>query len=916
MTRLHKFSLKSFFFTTACFASFCVLSNASAAGHIARVEIYSSLYQDTSKPQKKEAAPNRNPLPAAAARTINNVVTAAADTIKKPDSVTVTKDTFSLKLSKDTLQGPVNYQAEDSAVVLAPEKKIILYGKTKTEYLDITLTAPKLSLDQRTGDVTAYSERDSTGYVTTRARFEQAENKFESDEIQFNFKTQKGITTNTFTQQDEMYIIGERVKKVNASTFFVSRGQFTTCNLDEPHFAFRANKMKIINNKVAVTGPVHPEFEGVPVPLYLPFSYYPLSKGRHSGLLPPQFTVNEQFGIGLEGLGYYHVLNEHVDVTLRGNLYSYGGWSTNLTSSYYTRYRYRGAFNIGLVNSKLNFKGDPDYQKTKAFNVAWNHSVDQKARPGVTFQANVNAGSTKYNRLIPNDPNLNFTNQLNSSISYAKNWIGKPYNLTLAATHDQNNATRLINLRLPDGTFNVATQFPFQRKEQVGSERWYEKLGLGYTGSFRNQISFYDTAFNLKQLKDTLQWGATHAVPINLSLPPMGPFIVSPSISYNEQWVMRKTDLTWNPGEKKVDTAFTKGFYTARQVTTGLSFNTAVYGTYQFKKGSAIRHVMRPNFGFSYSPNMAKKYYRTVQIDSTNTRFLNYSQYQNNLFASGFGNRRFGGVSFGVDNTLEMKKRDKKDTAATAFKKIRLIDAFGFSSGYNFLEDSFQLNDFALQLRSTLFDKINLTASANLDPYKIDPSGRRINEYFLKGNGFKPGRITYVGVALSTQFRSKPRTGTNAATQTPVNPANSQIGLDPLLAADAQRLQDYARRNPAEFVDFNVPWDIGLDFSFNLTRQLKPDLTGFESVIGSNINFRSSFSLTPKWNFTANGYYDVRTTQLQTFTMSINRDMHCWQLSANITPVGQYTYFNISLSPKSSLLQDLRVNRTRVFSDF
>lgn len=230
----------------------------------------------------------------------------------------------------------------------------------------------------------------------------------------------------------------------------------------------------MINNKVAVTGAVHPEFEGVPVPLYLPFGYYPLSKGRHSGLLQTTFTVTEDRGIGLEGFGYYHVINDYIDVTLRGNLYSYGSWSANITPSYRRLYRYAGALNFTLQNTKFNFKNDPDYNKTKTFFISWNHSVDQKARPGTNFSANVNAGSSKYNRFIANDPRRNFQNQLSSSIAYSKSWIGKPYNLTLSANHDQNNATRLMNIRLPDAGFSITTIYPFERKESVGTPKWFE----------------------------------------------------------------------------------------------------------------------------------------------------------------------------------------------------------------------------------------------------------------------------------------------------------------------------------------------------------------------------------------------------------------------------------------------------------
>ena len=232
--------------------------------------------------------------------------------------------TFSLKLSKDSLDGPVNYSAEDSVVILVQQKKIYLYGKTKTEYKDITLTAPRVELDQQSQVLTAYNNKDSTGLVMEEAHFTQGENAFTSDTIRYNFKTQKGLTKNTITQQGELYVHGELVKKVSESVTYVKGGLFTTCNLDEPHFAFRANKLKVINQKLAVSGPAHPEFEGVPVPIYLPFGFYPLSQGRHSGLLPPQFATNEQFGLGLEGLGYYKVMNDYWDVKVYGNVYSYG----------------------------------------------------------------------------------------------------------------------------------------------------------------------------------------------------------------------------------------------------------------------------------------------------------------------------------------------------------------------------------------------------------------------------------------------------------------------------------------------------------------------------------------------------------------------------------------------------------------
>jgi hypothetical protein len=856
-------------------------------------------FQDTLPLKKDSAIIKRDSLPV------------VKDTVRPTQKT----DTFSLKLSKDTLSAPVNYEAEDSAVIYVQEKKIILYGKTKTTYNEIILTAPKVELNQQTDILTAFADKDSLGEIATRARFEQGENKFESDTIKFNFKTQKGLTRNTFTQQDEMYVQGEKIKRVNENTFFVSRGRFTTCNLDDPHFAFRTNKMKVINGKLAVSGPTHPEFEGVPIPIYLPFGIFPLSRGRHSGFLPPQYSVNQDFGIGLEGLGYYKVLNEYIDVTLRGNIYSYGGWSASVTSSYRVRYRYNGAFNVSVQHTKFNFKGDPDYNLSKTFFITWNHSVDQRARPGTNFSANVNAGSSKYNRYVTNNPYRNFQNQLGSSISYSKTWAGKPYNLTLSANHNQNNNTHLINVIIPDGGFTVQTLYPFQRRDAVGSAKWYEKLGVGYNGTFRNQLSFYDTTkIKLGNLLDTLQWGARHSLPITLSLTPLGPLLIAPSVSYEEVWLQRKTNLRFDPLKNKVDTSFQKGLFTDRQVSFGLGFNTSVFGTYQFKQSRlvALRHVVRPTFSFNYRPDLSKRHWFNTKIDTAGG-IISYSEFSNNIF-SGYSQGSFGGISFGVDNNLEMKWRSKKDTGDNAVKKVRLIDGFGFSSGYNFLADSLQLQNFNLYLRSTLFEKINLNMSGLLIPYQLNRYGQPVNRFAWQGGKFSLGQLNYGSISLSTSFQSKRKDGEKQNKQS--NAGRIPIETDPNLVADQQQLMDYMRRNPAEFVDFSIPWSVNLSFSLNYSRRIKSDYSGFQSDFTSNISFSNSFNLTPKWNFSTNGYLNVLTRKLETFTMAISRDMHCWQMSISVTPIGLQRYFSFTLNPKSGLLQDLRVNRTRVFNNY
>jgi LPS-assembly protein len=916
MKQLHKFTSKYFFIAILTAAIFCTLTCETAA-------------QRTQDSLFKRALTNRDTIPPKKDST-NRLIIISSDTTKLstdslslPDSLTRQRtDTFSLKLSKDTLDAPVKYEAQDSAVVLIQEKKIILYGKTKTEYKDITLTAPKVELDQQSQVLTAINRKDSLGVVVEEANFKQGDNSFYSDIIRYNFKTQKAITTNTMSQQGEYVVLADQSKKVSSNVTYIKGARFTTCLLDDPHFDIKTNKMKMITSKLAVSGPAHMEFEGVPIPIYLPFGFYPLSQGRHSGLLPPQFATNESFGIGLEGLGYYKVMNQYWDVKVYGNVYSYGGWSGNVNPTYRKRYKYSGAFNFGVQHTKMNFKGDPDYLSNNSFTLTWSHSSDTRARPGTSFSANVNASSTKYNRYVPNSPQLNFQGMAASSITYSKTWQGKPYNLTVSANHQQNNLTRLVSVGLPDVGFTVATVYPFQSKDAVGEKKWYEQLGIGYNGSLRNQFSFYDSAFKLRHVIDTLQWGAQHSIPISLSLPPIlgGAVVVSPNISYSQVWINQKFRRKWNDVAKKVDTTITKGFYIDQQASMGLSFNTAVYGKYEFQRGRilAIRHVIRPSLSVSYQPDLSKNHFYKTQVDTTGYVPPPFSEFEGTLFP-GYSGGKFGGLSFQIDNNLEMKLRPKKKKQEPVdstikekeeYPKVKLIDGYGLSGNYNFLQDSMQLSNISLYFRTNLFDKINVTAGATLDPYLANSRGLDSNMYAWKGRKFSLGRITTGNISVSTTFQSKPRDDKKEQVK---KQQEQDLRNDPALMADQQRLLDYMRQNPAEFVDFNIPWQFSLAYSLYFSEQFKPDYSGFEKKFTSSANFSGSFSLTPKWMFNVNGFYDFDTKKIQTFQLAISREMHCWQLSINVTPVGPYRYFNFTISPKSGLLQDLRINRSRSF---
>jgi hypothetical protein len=740
--------------------------------------------------------------------------TGKTDTLHhKNDSTVVSMDTLSI--SKDSLDAPVNYTARDSGVLIIPTKEFILYGKSSTKYKDMALDADIIKYEQQTQMIRAYGTLDTSNNPLNKPKMTQGDMNSLSDTIAFNMKTMRGRSNNTYYNEGELFVNARILKKVGPNVYYGRDALFTTCNLDTPHFAIHTRRLKMISDKMAISGPAYPEFEGVPMPIGIPFGIYPLVRGRHSGILAPTFTTSDTYGFGLEGLGYYKVVNDNLDVTLRSNIYTYGGWSLNINPRYLVRYKYTGSLNVTILNNKtLNTDAtSPDeFTKSKQFSVNWSHSRDSKARPGTSFNASVNYTSSGYNQSLLNNTTQNYNNSLSSSISYTKDFHGKS-NLAVSLNHSQNSVTKLYNLNLPTVTYNVNTVYPFQRKDMVGTPKWYESLGIGYSGNFQNQFSFYDTAFNFKKLMDTLQWGASHSIPITLTLPQLGPVTLSPSVSYSEHWLAQKLIRHWDVARERIDTNITKGLFTTRQVSFGMSASTRIFGTYSFKDVK-IRHEVRPTIGFSYTPDMSSKYYYRIQVDTLGNKVA-FSQFDG-VIPGGFSPGSSGSINFGIDNLLEMKVKDKKDTTGTGTKKIKLLDGFGFTSSYNMLADSFPLSPFSLYARSTLFGKVNISASATLDPYEVNKLGYHIQRLAWQDGSL--GTITNGSIAISTSFKSKPKDE---------KADKDRIPVDPFMTPDEQQRQlQFARANPAEFTDFNIPWSLDLSYSLNFSKALSSDSVG------------------------------------------------------------------------------------------
>ncbi len=837
-----------------------------------------------------------------------------SDTLHKTDTAHNINDTSkkvtvdTLHFSKDSLDAPVAYKAEDSAVLIIPSKQFFLYGKANAKYTNMTLDANVIKYDQSTQLITAYGGTDTGNSPLNLPKMVQAGSTSTSDTIKFNMKNQRGLTKNTYYKEGEMFIHAQVVKKVNANTEYAWRARFTTCNLDTPHYAFITRKLKIINNKLAVAGPSIPEFEGVPMPIVIPFGIFPMETGRHSGILPPAFANDFSLGLGLQGLGYYKVINDNWDVTFRSNIYTYGGWLIDIKPDYYKRYDYRGTLDLSIQKTKsLNTGGldASEFTEYNTFFITWSHSSDTRARPGTSFSASVRAGSTKYNRSLPDNAFRNYDNQLASSITYNKMWDQGKYNLSIAANHNQNNNLGLINIQAPSINFTASTIYPFQKIDQVGTPKWYQKLGISYSVTALNQFSFYDSIFNFKKMLDTAMWGVDHRLPITLTLPAFGPFIASPSVSYEERWYGQELIKTWDNTKDTLLTSTKNGFFAARQVSFAVSVNTRIFGTFKFKNGfiSAIRHEVKPFISLSYQPDMVGQYFQNVQVDKQGD-LARYSKLDGGVVGS-FAEGKFGGISFGIDNLLEMKVKDKSDTSEDGTKKVRLLDGFGVTGGYNLIADSLNWSPVTFNLRSTLFGNVNITGGASIDPYGVDSLGNRINKLLWSKGSF--GRFTGGNFALSTSLKSK---------STDNRADSSRVTPDQTLTPDEQQRQlDYVRQNPAEFVDFNIPWTLQLSLAVNFSRIQAPNLRTYYTQINSNVNVNGDFSLSPKWKIGGGTYFDFRTLKIQTVSLFLTREMHCWQMAINVQ-LGTFKSFSIVINPKSGILRDLKINRTRSFSSY
>lgn len=837
---------------------------------------------------------------------VSDTIKIAADTLSKKPADTSKRsqleDRLGVKISKDALPSVVTATAADSAVLDMEHNLFYLYKNSRVNYEDVQLDAGQVTYAQASNVITAApyaAGKDSAGYKQT---FTQGKEKFTYDSMQYNFKSKRAIVRNVHSQYGEGYVFSEQVKRNPDQSIYGWHSVYTTCALDTPHFGINAKKIKVIPNKVIVSGPCNIVIEGVPTPLYLPFGIFPSSTSHKSGFVVPTYTVEQQRGLGLLNGGYYLYASEHVDLLTQVNIYTKGSYAVSGVTNYNTLYRYQGGLRLSYAYNKTGEDFEPGATTSKDFMINWSHRSDPKAIPGQSFNASVEAGTSSFYSNNSYDANQILRNQYQSNISYAKNWQGKPFGLTASALHNQNTTTKEINVTLPALNFNVSQINPFQSKKRV-TQRWYDKITSSYNFDFLNRTTFYDSTFDLSKLSmDKFQTGFRHSIPVSAAYTVLRYVNLSFNVNYNEYWVTDRIYQRWNAVENKLDSTRSSGFFTSRDFNVGVSLSTRIYGMKLFKSGSlrGIRHVLTPSTGFSYHPDFAKapfNYYYPTHLDSsTNPRDVQYvTPYPNSIIGNA-PQGRAGNVSFGVNNNLQIKVRSSKDTIS-GYKNVTLIDALGASVAYNLAADSFQWSAIRLDFRTNVLDKVNISANAGFDPYAFDYDRGRSIPQTMYEKGYGIARFTGATLALGSNFHSKPK-GNKA------NPSNSE---------------EYGRlMRPAgyyDYADFNVPWSFNINYQLTGSQTYNPTSKHDTFVVNHSFTMSGEVQLTDRWKIRVNSGYNFTTKEISLTSIDLHRDLHCWEMHFQTFPFGPRKSFNFTLNVKSSILQDLKVMRRRDFRD-
>lgn len=797
------------------------------------------------------------------------------------------------------LDARVDYQAKDSIRFDREEGKIYLFGDAKVEYKKITLEAARIRFSFQDRTVEAEGVKDSTGELKGTPVMNEGGKEFDAERIRYNFKTKKGLIHQVHTQEGEGDLYSEKTKKHPNGEIHVHKGKYTTCTLDDYYIRF--NKAVVIPKDKIVSGPANLVIGNIPTPLLLPFGYYPHTEGGSSGVVLPQYGENRELGFYLMDGGYYWRFEPHVDTRITADIYSKGSWGVENLTRYRKRYKYEGNLNVSYSDIQRGEPELPEFTETQEFFVRWRHRQDPKARPNSNFSANVNIGTEDNFRNNLNSTGRDYlNNSFQSNIDYSKNWANSPVSFNGSLRHNQNSQSGDMDLTLPDLGLNVSRFYPFEGLGSSGSasRKWYEKIGVNYSGNFRNRIKTQNRlvrADRLEQILDHekeeygMDYGMRHEMNATTSLKP-GFFTITPTVGVSDRWYMETRELEWNEEAQKTDTNTVSGFQNGLEPRASMDFTSKLYGMYQFRgeRQTTIRHVLTPNIGFTYRPSAYDQPRRDYNNDG---RLETYNPYQGTVFG-GPTPRSSGDINFSLINNLEGKYNAVNDST-TETKKFKLLENVSIRSNYDIFADSLNWSSVNISGRTTLLETFNVRFQTSFDPYAVNANGRRIDRSHWEETGewlrWQRSSLTVGGNLNQRDQGSRVPSGASGSTM------------------------QYIRNNPNAYVDFKIPWNLGFNYNLRANavyREGEPPVN-----IDQTIDLNGNFRLTEKWKVDFRSGYDPEAKEITYTEINIFRDLDCWEMSFNWVPFGRRRSYSFQINLAAPFLKDMKLQKRQQWSD-
>ncbi len=867
-------------------------------------------------------------------------VVAALDSIAPPpaadslavDSVAPARPSRIRRVKVD-LDNVVDLKATDS-MIMKGNNDVYLYGKGVVTYGDIKLDADQITMMMDSSIVYAVGTPDSVGELKGTPIFTDKSGEYVSKTMRYNFKTERGLITDVVTEQGEGYLTGGVTKKVD-DYYFLKDGKYTTCDHhDNPHFYLQLTKSKMRPKKDVVTGPAYMVLAGLPLPIAVPFGYFPFSDKYSSGVIFPTFGSDYQRGYYLSDGGYYFAISDNMDLALRGEIYTKGSWGISAQSNYVKRYKYSGNFNLSYLKTIYGEKGSPDYSAQTNFQILWSHSQDSKANPNMSLSASVNFTTSGYSR---NDMSSYYSNSFtentkSSTINMTYRFPQSKWSISTTANVSQRTQDSTLTVSFPNFTLTMSQTYPFKRKRAVGDEKWYEKIKLSYSGQFQNSLTAQQDEFFKKSLIKDWRNGMKHTVPISATFNMFKYINITPNISLTDRMYTNKVRRQWDPNAAAEVCDTTYSLYNVWDFSASMSMDTKIYGFFQpmaflGDKVKMIRHVITPSVSFSASPDFSSNffgYYGTYQktLPNGETQTQKYSMFPNSLYGVP-GQGRNGSVSVSIANNVEMKVKSDNDSIGE--KKISLIENFTVSQSYNFAADSLNWSNINTSLMLRLVKNFNLNLSAVWDVYTY-----QLNEYgnpvrvnvprWKAGKGL--GRLSSTGTSFSYTFnndtfkRKSDSGGDSVGTRQEEDSWEEDSSQDDSSSQRSGKKDDDVPLGADGYAKWSVPWNLTFNYSFNYGYgAFDKEKLEYKGKVTQNLSVSGNIRPTKNWNFGMSASYNFDTKKIAYMNCNISRDMHCFTMRASFVPVGPYKSYNFHISVKSSLLSDLKYDKRSSYSN-